>query len=185
MLACGVALLCALLLVPVGAVGKKKKGMGKWWGAFVATDSLIEQARPGSQWEYTLHVRKGSRTYFLDGGTARLPCFAEDDANPDTEEGITEWYEFQIPDWSGKIKVDKKYREAYVVKPPTDFIRLDGQAPSGRPWHVEISLFKVFYNIVSKRTWYITFPMGLSNCEGASGSSLGGSGMPSRTKRVG
>jgi hypothetical protein len=165
------------------AAGKKKK-MGKWWGTYVATDSLIERARPGAQWEYTLHVSKGSRTYFLDGGSARLPCFAEDDANPDTEQGITEWYEFQIPDWSGKITVDKKFGEAFVRKPPLDFISLDGQAPSGRSWHVEIGLFKVFYGIVAKRAWYITFPMALSNCEGAIPSALGGSGMPTQTKRV-
>ena len=103
-----------LLQVDLDEASGKKRKMGKWWGTFVATDSLIERARPGSQWEYTLHIKKGSRTYFLDGGTARLPCFSEDDANPDTEEVITEWYEFEIPDWSGKVALDKKSREAFV-----------------------------------------------------------------------
>ena len=127
-----------LLQVDLDEASGKKRKMGKWWGTFVATDSLIERARPGSQWEYTLHIKKGSRTYFLDGGTARLPCFSEDDANPDTEEVITEWYEFEIPDWSGRSHSTRSLAKRSFRKPPIELISLDGQAPSGRPWHVEV-----------------------------------------------
>ena len=129
--------------------------------------------RTGATWVAGIHLlsRKGSRTYFLDGGTARLPCFSEDDANPDTEEVITEWYEFEIPDWSGKVALDKKSREAFVRKPPIELISLDGQAPSGRPWHVEVSLREIFY-VLFKRTWAVTFPMALG-CEGGFQADLG------------
>lgn len=183
-LVCGVALLCALLLAPVGAVGKKKK-MGKWWGTFVATDSAVEQARPGARWEYTLRVNKSDRTYTLDGGTARLPCFEVDDANPNTPMDITEWYEFEIPDWSGKIKVIKRFREALVVNPPLDYEHLEGQAPSGRPWGVEVRPQEIFYNVLFKRNWGITFVAGFDNCEGALPSRFGSRGFQTVTKRVG
>jgi hypothetical protein len=164
-LACGVALLCVLLLGPIGAVGKKKKTKtGKWWGNFV-TVGPGQEIRPGLFWDvdFTLQASKGKFSWLLTDAVARFNCW-DGDANDGTITPTSDYFQFDIPPFAGRLLLSKK--PLFVFAPPDQIpypdrpFQASGQSESGRGYQAIIAPSEIHYPAGDgkfKRRWQVTW----------------------------